>query len=289
MNGQEPLRYISYSGPSMPATPVDDPWKIYERIFADFNADLDEAAAAQLLKEKKSVLDFVTGDLSRMSRRVTSEDRARLEAHLEQIRGLERQLSANPVVCDPWDMPPAYDPHAMENFADISRLQLDLMLLAHKCDLTRVTSYMFANANSWQHYPWLNIDEEHHEISHASDDDVAQIDKLVAIHAWHSEQFKYVLDELSAVPEEDGSNMLESSLILWGNELGAGNTHTYKDIPWVLAGQAGGALKTGRFLQYEDLPHNNLLVSVCQMMGMTDVTSFGIPGVCTGPLSGLAG
>lgn len=289
VNGQEPLRYISYSGPSMPATPVDDPWKIYERIFGDFSVDLDEAMAAQILKEKRSVLDFVRGDLTRMKKRVTSEDRARLEAHVEQIRALERRLSATPVVCNPFEMPAAYDPYAMENFADVARLQLDLMLLAHKCDLTRVTSFMFANANSWQHFSWLGYDEEHHEMSHASDDDTAQNDKLVAIHAWHSEQFKYVLDELAAVEEADGSTMLENSLLLWGNELGAGNTHTYQNIPWVLAGQAGGALKTGRLLQFDDLPHNNLLVSVCQMMGMPEVNTFGIEGVCTGPLSGLSG
>jgi hypothetical protein len=55
----------------------------------------------------------------------------------------------------------------------------------------------------------------------------------------------------------------------------------------VLAGGAGGALKTGRYMQYRDQPHNNLLVSVCNAMGFDDVTSFGIPGVCTGPLSGL--
>jgi hypothetical protein len=116
-----------------------------------------------------------------------------------------------------------------------------------------------------------------------------QNDKLVTIHSWHSEQFKYVLDQLAGVTEADGSTMLENSLLLWGNELGAGNTHTYKDIPWVLAGQAGGDLSTGRFLQYGDLPHNNLLVSVCQLMGMPEVDTFGIPGVCTGPLSGLSG
>jgi len=56
----------------------------------------------------------------------------------------------------------------------------------------------------------------------------------------------------------------------------------------VLAGGAGGYLKSGRYLQYSGLPHNDLLVSVCNAMGFSDVTTFGIPGVCTGPLAGLA-
>ena len=86
--------------------------------------------------------------------------------------------------------------------------------------------------------------------------------------------------------EVDGSTMLDNTLLLWGNELGAGNSHSYKDIPWLLAGGAGGALQMGRYLQFLDRPHNDLLVSVCHAMGLDDVTTFGIPGVCTGALLG---
>jgi len=96
-----------------------------------------------------------------------------------------------------------------------------------------------------------------------------------------------MMDKLRATKEADGSSMLDNTLMLWGNELGAGNSHTYKDIPWLLAGGAGGALKMGRYMQYSDQPHNNLLVSVCNAMGFDDVSTFGIPGVCTGPLPGL--
>ena len=85
---------------------------------------------------------------------------------------------------------------------------------------------------------------------------------------------------------KDGSNMLDNTLLLWGNELGVGNTHDYKNIPWMLAG-GSSYFKMGRSLQFKDLPHNNLLVSILQAMGQTDVTTFGNPGVCTGPLPGL--
>jgi len=160
-------------------------------------------------------------------------------------------------------------------------------VLAHACDLTRVSTFMWANADSWQYYPWIGVNEEHHELSHAADDDAVSRDKLIAINAWHAEQVAYLLDRLAAAREPDGSSLLDNSLVLWGNEIGAGNTHSYKDIPWLLAGGAGGRLKTGRFLQFKDKPHNDLLVSVCNAMGFDDVESFGIPGVCTGPLAGL--
>ena len=43
IEGQEPLRVISYRGANQPNIAVDDPWQMYTRIFA--NADLSETAA----------------------------------------------------------------------------------------------------------------------------------------------------------------------------------------------------------------------------------------------------
>jgi hypothetical protein len=161
------------------------------------------------------------------------------------------------------------------------------MLLAHLCGMTNVSTFMWANADSWQYYPFIGVNEEHHELSHAGDDDTAANEKLVKINQWHSEQLAYVLERLEEAKEVDGSSLLDHSVVLWGNELGAGNTHTYMNIPWVLAGGAGGYFKTGRALSFPDLPHNNLLVSICNAMGFDDVTTFGIPGVCTGALPNL--
>ena len=53
-----------------------------------------------------------------------------------------------------------------------------------------------------------------------------------------------MLDQLGMSQEVDGSTMLDNTVLLWGNELGVGNTHDYKNIPWVLAGGAGGYLKS---------------------------------------------
>jgi len=75
--------------------------------------------------------------------------------------------------------------------------------------------------------------------------------------------------------------------VLWSNELGKGNIHSRALAPYVLAGKAGGALTTGRFLTYAgDLPHNNLLVSVLQAMGIS-VAKFGKEDWCTGALTGF--
>ncbi len=75
--------------------------------------------------------------------------------------------------------------------------------------------------------------------------------------------------------------------MLWGNEIGVGNTHTYKDIPWLIAAGRRRASTPAASSNSPDRPHNDLLVSVCNAMGLADVETFGIPGVCTGSLPGL--
>ncbi|HKP61745.1 MAG TPA: DUF1552 domain-containing protein [Polyangiales bacterium] len=284
IEGQEPLRVISYRGANQPNTALDDPWQMYNRLFAD--SQRSEAELARNLAEQRSVLDFLKDDISKLETRFAGADRARLDAHLTGLRSLEERLNGAATSCTPLALPTKLNPRDMANFPTIGKLQMDLLLLAHACNLTRVSTFMWANADSWQYYPWIGVNEEHHELSHAGDGDMVSREKLVKINRWHAEQVAYLIDGLAQREESDGSRMLDNTVLLWGNEIGVGNTHTHKNIPWLLAGGAGGYLKTGRHLQF-DRPHNDLLVSVCNAMGYDDVESFGIPGVCTGALTNL--
>jgi hypothetical protein len=102
------------------------------------------------------------------------------------------------------------------------------------------------------------------------------------VNVWYAEQFAALLDELDAVPEGDGT-LLDHTVVLWGNELGRGNSHARTKIPFVMAGGANGYFRTNRFLQYDNDSHSNLLVSICNAMGM-ETTTFGNPAYCQGPL-----
>jgi hypothetical protein len=75
--------------------------------------------------------------------------------------------------------------------------------------------------------------------------------------------------------------------MVWGNELSLGNSHSHTEIPFMLLGSAGGRLRTGRYLQFGSQPHNRLLVSLLQVMGV-DATTFGHRDFGGGgPLAGL--
>ncbi|MBC7658313.1 MAG: DUF1552 domain-containing protein [Chitinophagaceae bacterium] len=293
IGGQEPLTTISYADANKPNRPETNPWNLYKRIFAD--ANLSATDLAKIVSERKSVLDFLGNEITTLKTRLSAEDKISLDSHLTGIRALEAQITgSNAAQCKIPTLTPrtdAFNENTAGKFPELGRMQTDLMILAHSCGLTQVSTFMWDNADGWHFYDRLglsNPDLNHHEISHLPADAnrtlASLVGDLVKINSFYSEQMAYLMGQLAAIPEADGSNMLDSTLMIWGNELGAGNTHTLHNIPFILAGGAGGALKMGRYLNYKGLPHNNLLVSLANAMGLSDIKTSGIRGVCTGPL-----
>jgi hypothetical protein len=263
----------------------------FARVFADVPAEDPAAKAAVALRiaNRKSVLDTVKGDFAAMQKELPAHQRARLDAHLESIRAIERRLLEAPSsACvkptlgtapakNGWD---EYD-----NMPRIAQLQLDIMATAFACDLTRVGSIAFNWAASNARFSFLGINEWHHELSHAPAADLTARAKRIKIERWFSEQLKSFMDRLAAIKEGDGT-VLDHTLIVCVNELAESFYHTHQNMPFMLAGGASGALRMGRYLKYDDKPHNDLLVSVCNAMGLPD-TKFGDEAACTGPLPNL--
>jgi hypothetical protein len=127
---------------------------------------------------------------------------------------------------------------------------------------------------------------EHHLLSHEGDMNGGAQADLSTIYSWYADRFAYFLDLLDGLPEGDGT-VLDNSIVVWGSELGKGNTHSFENVPFVVAGGAGGRLAGGRYLEYDTVDHNRLLVSICHLMGYEDVESFGATDVGSGPLAGL--
>jgi Protein of unknown function (DUF1552) len=278
-----------YRGANQPLPPEDDPAQVYANVFAELHGD--PAALAALRARRRSILDAVGAQYTRIGSQLGAADRARLDQHLTAVREIEQRLTtpfaAGSSAChDP--APPAAATTSNDDFPAIGALQLDLMVMALACDITRVASLQWSRSVSQVRFTWLDppVTEAHHDLSHRPDNDAAAVDKLTRINRWYATQLATLMTKLKAVPEGDGT-LLDHTLILWSNELAIGNIHSRVDAPYVLGGRAGGQLATGRFVSYPgDVPHNNLLVSILNVMGIADQT-FGKPDWCTGPLAGL--
>ncbi|MFZ6182471.1 DUF1552 domain-containing protein [Nannocystis pusilla] len=276
---------ISYRGPAQPIPPENDPTAAFDRIFGDLESD--PAAQARKIAERKIVLDAVADDYQRLVKKVGAADKLKLEAHLDAVRDIAMRLDTGGTIggaCQPPVLGAVDDPSKVGNIPATGKLQMDLLAMALACDLTRVASLMWMNSATAKPFPWLDIPEGHHELAHRGDGDADAQEKLTRINIWYCEQFAYLIEKLKAIPEGDGT-VLDNTLLIWVNEHQKGNDHDRHEIPYVLAGKCGGAMKTGRWMQVQgDVPHNNLLVGCMNAMGL-ETTTFGNPKYCTGALS----
>jgi len=272
---------VSYVDANQPIPPEDDPYAMYDRLFAEFGQS--EAEIARLRARRQSVIDVVKGNLSTVQGKVAAADRVKIEAHLEAVRRIEQRLDTT-AFCDVPMLGEQLDPDANDNFPIISRMQIDMMVMALACDLTRVASLLWARAGSNVRYTWLGLGTEHHTIAHDSTDPARN--QIAQINTWHAGEVAYLIEALKAVPEGEGT-MLDNTLVVWGNELADGWNHSQQPTPLVLAGKIGGQVVGGRYLDFPEQRHNKLLVSLCNLMGLDDVTSFGTLDDGTGPLDGL--
>ena len=278
-----PHNTMIYRAPGQPLAPQTNPQLIFDRLFADFVRDQDKVARVR--RKRGSVLDLVRQEVGQMTPRVSSGDREKLEAHFEAIRTLERQMQREAELsCSPTMLGQSHNPQDTSAMPALTRQQIDLLVSAFACDLTRVGSIQFDdNENSGTRYSFLFEDDRaHHAISH----DPSSSGKLTQIHRWHAEQLAYLMDRLEAIPEGEGT-MLENTLIVWGTEIGVPWDHSTNRMPFVLAGGAGGALKMGRSLSYKEVPHQRLLVAIAQLMGLKTTSTYGPADPGRGPLQGL--
>ncbi|WP_437930815.1 DUF1552 domain-containing protein [Sorangium sp. So ce291] len=277
---------ISYLGPGQPVPPEDDPRAVFDRLFNDLSADPADLERRRALRRR--VLGSVMEDYGSLSRQLGGEDRQKLEHHLEAVSEIEERLDAPGLLggaCAVPELGERLDVYANDNFPAIGRLQMDLLAMALACDLTRIASIQWSATQAGKVFTWLGQSDTHHALSHSSPGHQAKQQQLVDIGRWQAEQLAYLLGKLDAVPEGAGT-LLDNTIVLWCTDISAGQSHSRRDMPYVIAGRAGGALRTGRFLSYAGDPHNNLLVALCNAMG-ADISTFGNPAYCTGPLPGL--
>jgi hypothetical protein len=280
--------YTSYADANVPLPPDNNPASVFNRVFSQLGGD---ATAIQKLRaRRKSVLDTVMDSYNTLAPQLGSVDKSRMESHFAEIRDLENRLTASTGVGESCVKPaaPTIDYKANDNFPAIGKAQMDLMVMALACDLTRVATIQWERSVGDVRFTWLGADRGHHAYSHDADSATDTIEMLTKINIWYAEQFAYLLTKLASINEGTGT-MLDNTLVLWCNELSRGNSHSHPDMPFVLAGKAGGALRTGRYLTYPSsakVPHNNLLVSIQNAMGVPDQT-IGNPAYCTGPLTNL--
>lgn len=272
------------------APPDDDPQSVYRRIFG--GAAGGDPVADRLLARRRSILDINRGELSRLRRRMSAERGQILDQHLEALRTVERRLEGVGGCGQP-DAPAGLALRDNDSFPLVGAAQMDLAVAALACGVTSVVSLQWSHTVSPIVFTWIGQRSAHHSLSHYSPNDASGVADYVACERWYAEQFGALLDALAARPSPEGAGtLLDDTLVVWVRELGDGRLHSCESVPFILATSPEGAarrgLRTNRMLQANGAPHQQLLVSLCQLMGV-DTQVFGDPSAGVGPLPGLVG
>jgi hypothetical protein len=292
-----PYSRLSYRGANEPVTPLEDPAEMFDYIFG--NVTLDPAQAEKIRAGRQSVIDAVAGDLISLQGKLRGDERDKMDAHLDNLRALEHRLqhplgAACVVPEKPASMICPYNAQVDCNDA-IMPMIFDLITASLACDVTRVIAYQGASEGNGPRMP--HHYEVPHEISHRSDPEGYALQTEVT--AWWMNHLASLLDRLKAIPEGDGT-LLDNTVVVAGSVIGEAWYHGERNVPVVLAGGAGGYFRTGRYLRFGNFPAdgiknrephggrtmNDVLISLCHAMDV-NVSTFGNPAYCTGPIGEL--
>ena len=258
------------SGAMVPAE--TSPAKLFEQLFLQGTPEEVEREA-QSLNDGGSILDRLKSETSALRRRVSASDQQKLDAYFDAVRTAEQELGE----VKAWQQrtKPTVDqarPDDVDDVADlIGRIKAMFYMipLILETDSSRVVSVMIHDHGAIPQVQGVSVD--HHNLSHHGQDD-AKIGQLKRIETEIVEAFGGLLNELAARNDSDG-NLLDSTTVLFGSNLGNANAHTSHDLPVLLAG--GGYQHGGHIVhEGENAPLCNLFVTLLQTMGV-ETDAFG--------------
>ena len=223
--------------------------------------------------------------MAALKKNVSKADQARLDQHLTLVREMENRLTALPAgSCQSPTDPGTIDFEREAAIPTVAQLQIDLLTLAIRCDLTRIATVMFSDAMNHISMPHLNITADIHNLTHYGDGDPARA-QVGTRDTWQAGVLAGLLQSLDSIQEQDGSKALEHTLVFWGSDVSRGNVHAHDNMPFMLAG-GGAGFRMGRFPKWIGAYHTDLLVSILNGFGGS-FTTYGEPTFCRGPLSNL--
>jgi hypothetical protein len=265
------MNTLSWQSPTTPLPMEINPRVVFDRMFGG-GTTRDQRLAR--MRTNRSILDFVTEDVSDLERGLGAADRTRLGEYLDHVREIERriqraeqQTDALPHVPDaPVGVPESFDEHAS--------LLFELLALAYQADLSRVFTFMLAREVSQRTYPHIDVTEPHHSVSHYGNRREAW-EAHARINTYHMQLFAAFLERLRETPDGDGT-LLDHSLILYGSGMSDGNGHTAYPLPLVMVGKGAGQLVGNRHVVApEHTPMANLLLTIAHKMGVP-IDSLGV-------------
>lgn len=274
-------RSLSWSRSGVELPSETRPSQVFTRLFLEGKPD-EKKRQIQRLKDGQSIMDAVTGNAKRMSKRVSARDREKLEQYFTVVRETEQRLQK----AEAWEYKPRPEvdrkvPVDVADRNDIiakADLMYGMMHLALETDSTRLITFFKNGINA---VPTIKgVTQDYHNLSHHGKDP-DKIDELAVIETEQMRSFGRFLDRLAGT-EDGGVSLLDRTQILLGSNLGNASSHNNRNLPIILA---GGGYRHGHHLAFDsedNHPLPQLFVTMLQRMGLEFDSFAGVEGTLPG-------
>ncbi len=275
-DGGTAIDWCSHNGPSSPNKSEVNPRVVFARLFGAGSTGpaMSDVERQNTNFARKSVLDLVRQDISRLNMRLGTADRLRMQQHLDGIRAIELQLQEMPTVACKAPAMPADFGTKPEDFGGGQirarhKVMSEMLAIAFACDLTRVATLQFSHAGSHERFPDSGFAGECHETGHKLGI-TPDIDK--AILFW-MESFSVWLQAMKNLPEGAG-NVLDNACIFGTSDHSYAPSHRVDEFPLLVAGKAQGRLKGGVHVRLVNEIATRVPFTLMKALGMP-LTSWG--------------
>jgi hypothetical protein len=255
----EPGGATSYRGPNQSLPLEGNPRKVFYGMFGPGDSNADRIAR---LKATDSLLDYAMEATRDLNRRLGVADRALVSNYLDSVREVEGRVSKLMAKADSLGNLPDAPVGTPDDFTELVDVQFEMIALAFQTGQTRVASMRMIKEASMRTFPSIQVDEAFHPLSHHGENPDKQ-DKLARVQTYQIERFARFAKRLASIKEGD-RNVLDSTIILYGSDLGNSDLHNCSQLPVVLLGK-GGNLKGGQHISApKDTPLANVLLTMAQ-------------------------
>lgn len=167
-----------------------------------------------------------------------------------------------------------------EHFTDLFGLQVENLILAMKCNITRVGVIQLGThqAEFMVNKGWPGKTGDYHGSVHSG-----SYDFYKTYRSYFSERVAQLIQRLKETDDPAGGKLLDNTLVVQVTDMGDGNAHSDSDAPFMLAG-GGAAIQRGKVVDVGGAKHYQLLETVSEYMGVR-----GTIGTysAAGPLGGI--
>jgi len=270
------MNTISWKSPTTPMPLETNPRVVFERMFGRPGSTEERVAR---MRQNRSILDSVRGDVSSLERGLGARDRVRLDQYLDHVREIEGRIQRAEKHATTDVILPAAPVGIPDSWAEHAGVMFDLMALAWEADLTRVFSFMLNREASQLVFPDIGLSEPWHHVSHHGNEP-EKLAMLVKVNIWQISLFGKFLERLRTTPDGDGT-LLDHSLVLWGSGMSDSNAHSPLDVPYLQVGKAAGLFTGNKHVAApKGTPLADVMLTVAQRFG-AEIDRFGVStGAC---------